>query len=38
MAVGLILGAHLGKEHLPEDWLTDLRKGEEIKNLLSQIG
>jgi ADP-ribosylglycohydrolase len=38
MAVGMILGAHLGKEHLPEDWLTDLTKSEEIKNLLTQIG
>ena len=36
-AVGMILGAHLGQEHLPEEWVTDLRKGEEIKNLLQQI-
>ena len=38
MAVGMILGAHLGREHLPEEWVTDLRKGQEIKNLLQQIG
>ena len=38
MAVGMILGAHLGQENLPEEWVTDLRKGEEIKNLLQQLG
>jgi ADP-ribosylglycohydrolase len=37
MVVGMILGAHLGLENLPEEWLTDLKKGEEIKRLLSQI-
>ena len=37
MAVGMILGAYLGQEQLPEEWLTDLRKGEEIRNLLQQI-
>ena len=38
MAVGMIVGAHLGKEHLPEEWLTELRKAGEIRNLLMQIG
>ncbi|MCG6918627.1 MAG: ADP-ribosylglycohydrolase family protein [Deltaproteobacteria bacterium] len=38
MAVGMIVGAHLGKEHFPEQWLTELRKGGEIRNLLIQIG
>ncbi len=38
LAVGMILGAHLGEQHLPEEWVTDLRKGGEIKNLLHQIG
>ena len=37
LAVGMILGAHLGNEHLPEEWVTDLKKGGEIKNLLHQI-
>ena len=37
MAVGMVLGAHLGLENFPEEWLTDLKKGEEIKSLLSQI-
>jgi ADP-ribosylglycohydrolase len=38
LAVGMILGAHLGEQHLPEEWVKDLRKGGEIKNLLHQIG
>ena len=38
MAVGMILGAYLGKEHLPEQWVSELKKGKEIQNLLSQIG
>jgi len=38
MAVGMILGAYLGEEHLPEPWVTELKKGKEIQNLLSQIG
>jgi ADP-ribosylglycohydrolase len=37
MAVGMILGAYLGEEHLPEEWVTNLMKGEEINNLLHQI-
>lgn len=38
MAVGMILGAYLGPEHLPEPWLTQLKKGKEIQHLVSQIG
>lgn len=38
MAVGMILGAYLGEEHLPEPWITELKKGKEIQNHLSQIG
>ena len=38
MAVGMILGAYLGEEHLPAPWVTELKKGKEIQNLLSQIG
>jgi ADP-ribosylglycohydrolase len=37
MAVGMILGAHLGLENFPEEWLTELKKGEEIRNLLNHI-
>ncbi|MGD8254044.1 MAG: ADP-ribosylglycohydrolase family protein [Syntrophobacterales bacterium] len=38
MAVGMILGAYLGEEHLPEPWVTELKKKKEIQHLLSQIG
>jgi ADP-ribosylglycohydrolase len=38
MAVGMILGAYLGEEHLPEPWVTELKKGKEIQDLFSQIG
>ena len=38
MAAGMILGAYLGEEHLPEPWVTELKKGKDIQNLLSQIG
>ncbi len=38
MAVGMILGAYLGEKHLPEPWVTELKKGKEIQKLLSQIG
>jgi len=37
LAVGMILGAHLGREHLPEEWIRDLKKAEEIKNLLRHM-
>jgi ADP-ribosylglycohydrolase len=37
MAVGMILGAYLGGEHLPEPWVAELKKGEEINNLLHHI-
>jgi ADP-ribosylglycohydrolase len=38
MAVGMILGAYLGEEHLPEPWVTELKKRKDIQNLLNQIG
>jgi ADP-ribosylglycohydrolase len=37
MPLGMILGAYLGEEHLPEPWVAELKKGEEINNLLHQI-
>jgi ADP-ribosylglycohydrolase len=37
MVVGMVLGAHLGKGSLPDDWLLGLRKGEEIRSLLGQL-
>ncbi len=38
MAVGMILGAYLGENHLPEPWVSELKKGKDIQHLLSQIG
>lgn len=37
MAIGMILGAHLGPESIPEEWIADLRKYEEITKLLDEI-
>jgi len=37
MIVGMILGAHRGKAALPEHWLRDLKKREEIGRLLLEI-
>jgi ADP-ribosylglycohydrolase len=37
MMVGMVLGAHLGKGSLPEEWIAGLKKGEEIKSLLGQL-
>lgn len=37
MMVGMVLGAHLGKGTVPEEWLRGLRKGEEIRTLLRQL-
>jgi ADP-ribosylglycohydrolase len=38
MPVSMVLGAYLGKGSLPDQWLKELKKGEEISNLLEQIG
>ncbi len=37
MAVGMILGAHLGWEGIPPEWLSALKKREEIRNLLEAL-
>jgi len=37
MIVGMILGAHLGMEALPDEWITSMKKTEEIRFLLGQI-
>jgi ADP-ribosylglycohydrolase len=37
MMVGLVLGASLGEGSLPGDWIRDLKKAEEIRQLLSKI-
>ncbi len=38
MAVGMVLGAYLGEEHLPEEWVAGLKRKQEIQNFLDRIG
>lgn len=37
MFVGMILGAHLGPQSIPEKWVSELVKRKEIEALLEQI-
>ena len=37
LALGMILGAHLGIEAIPPRWLADLKMYDEIVELLNQI-
>ena len=37
MAVGMVLGAHLGVEAIPQEWIEGLKKREEIEELLYKI-
>jgi ADP-ribosylglycohydrolase len=37
LMVGMVLGAHLGEESLPEEWVSGLKKGNDIRRLLDQI-
>lgn len=38
MAVGMVLGAHLGMAAIPEEWVAGLRQGAAIARLLEKIG
>jgi len=38
MAVGMILGAHLGEDSIPAAWLTDMKKAPYIRELLQRLG
>jgi ADP-ribosylglycohydrolase len=38
MMVGMVLGAHLGKEKLPVQWVEGLEKASEIRHLMDKIG
>jgi ADP-ribosylglycohydrolase len=38
MMVAMVLGAHLGKEQLPVQWVEGLEKATEIKHLMDKIG
>ena len=37
MLVGMILGAHLGQDSLPKEWVSELVKKEDIEGLLDRI-
>jgi ADP-ribosylglycohydrolase len=37
MAVGMVLGAHLGWEGIPTEWLSALKKRDEIQRLLDGV-
>jgi ADP-ribosylglycohydrolase len=37
MAVGMLLGAHLGEPAIPTPWLAELERGEEIRGLLGEL-
>jgi ADP-ribosylglycohydrolase len=37
MAIGMILGAHLGEAAIPANWLAELERGEEIVELLGEL-
>jgi ADP-ribosylglycohydrolase len=37
MIVGMVLGAHLGDKHLPQEWVLSLKKGKDILRLLDEI-
>jgi ADP-ribosylglycohydrolase len=37
MMVGMVLGAHLGPESLPQEWISQLRKEGEILKLLAMV-
>lgn len=37
MAVGMVLGAHLGEEAIPPSWVTGLKKASEIKAVLDAL-
>jgi ADP-ribosylglycohydrolase len=38
MMVATVLGAYLGEDHFPQQWLTELKQAEEIRSLLDRIG
>lgn len=37
LVVGMVLGAHLGAESLPEKWLVDLKRRDQILQLLQSL-
>jgi hypothetical protein len=37
MAVGMVLGAHLGRDAIPERWLAEMKTTGRIEALLQEI-
>ena len=37
LMVGMVLGAHLGDNGLPREWVSGLKRGNDILRLLEQI-
>jgi ADP-ribosylglycohydrolase len=37
MAIGMLLGAHLGETAIPAPWLAELERTEEIRSLLGEL-
>ena len=37
MAVGMLLGAHLGETAIPALWLAERERGEEIRTLIEKF-
>ncbi|HYQ59656.1 MAG TPA: ADP-ribosylglycohydrolase family protein, partial [Desulfatiglandales bacterium] len=37
LMVGMVLGAHLGDNSLPKEWVSELKRGADILRLLQQI-
>jgi ADP-ribosylglycohydrolase len=37
MAIGMLLGAHLGEEFIPADWLAQMERAGEIRTLLEKL-
>jgi ADP-ribosylglycohydrolase len=37
LMVGMVLGAHLGDDSLPKEWVSELKRGADIMRLLQQV-
>jgi ADP-ribosylglycohydrolase len=37
MVVGMVLGAHLGSQSLPAEWISGLKRGKKIRSLIDEV-
>ena len=37
MVVGMVLGAYLGSQSLPTEWISGLKRGKEIRSLIDEV-